>query len=524
MRDAKAEEDANPPHATDLAIELIDVSKSFGAVQANKDICLKIEKGTIHGIVGENGAGKSTLMNILYGLHTADSGEIFIDGVKVQIRSSADAIRHGIGMVHQHFMLVPNFTVLENVMLGSEGGPLLNEGEQTVLQTLQNLAEEYDIRVEPNALIEDLPVGIRQKVEIVKAIKGGANILILDEPTGVLTPQEADSLFAILRVLKERGVTVLLITHKLEEIMAITDNVSIIRGGKTVGHRKTKETSTGELAELMVGRKVLLRVDRTEAHPGEVRLSAKGLGCISSSGVEVLKDINFELRSGEILGIAGVAGNGQTELLEVLSGMRLADKGELQILGEQVSAGNVKTPDKMREMGVGHIPEDRHHHGLVLNFEARENIIFGFHNEESAGVGRFIQNNAITRLCSMLMEKFDVRPKNPVLQAKNFSGGNQQKLVIAREMNAEPGVLIVGQPTRGVDIGAIEFIHKQLISMRDSGCAILLVSVELEEIMGLSDRIMVMNNGEQVGIIDRDQADERTLGLMMAGISQEAAE
>ena len=514
----------HPPQPSGLAIELINVCKAFGAVQANKDICLKIEKGTIHGIVGENGAGKSTLMNILYGLHTADSGQIRIDDRVVDIRSSADAIDNGIGMVHQHFMLVPNFTVLENVMLGSEGGNLLQEGEQKVLETLQNLAEEYDIRVEPNALIEDLPVGIRQKVEIVKAIKGGANILILDEPTGVLTPQEADSLFAILRVLKERGVTVLLITHKLEEIMAITDNVSIIRAGQTVGHRKTTETSTGELAELMVGRKVLLRVDRTEANPGEVRLSSKGIGCISSTGIEVLKNISFELKAGEILGIAGVAGNGQTELLEVLSGMRLADSGELQILGEQISSGNVKTPDKMRQMGVGHIPEDRHHHGLVLNFEARENIIFGFHNEDSAGSGKFLQKNIITSLCNKLMEKFDVRPSNPVLHAKNFSGGNQQKLVIAREMNAEPSVLIVGQPTRGVDIGAIEFIHKQLIAMRDAGCAILLVSVELEEIMGLSDRIMVMNNGEQVGIIDREEADERTLGLMMAGISQEAAE
>ncbi len=503
-----------------LAIELRDVSKSFGEVQANKNISLKIERGHIHGIVGENGAGKSTLMNILYGLHTADSGDILINGEIAPIRSSADAIGLGIGMVHQHFMLVSNFSVLENVMLGSEGGALLNEGREDTLETLTRLSDEYQMHVDPHAIIEDLPVGTRQRVEIIKAIKAGANILILDEPTGVLTPQEADSLFEILRTLKERGVTVLLITHKLAEIMAITDAVSIIRDGRVVGHRKTSETSTGELAELMVGREVLLEVDRGNASPKEIRLSARNLGCVSSSHTPALADMNFNVRAGEILGIAGVAGNGQSELLEILSGMRKPDEGRLEILGQQLDANSWKSPAEMRDLGVGHIPEDRHHHGLVLEFEARENMIFGFQRSSLGGDGYLLDPKAIGEHCVERMQAFDVRPPNPALNAKNFSGGNQQKIVIAREMHANPQVLIVGQPTRGVDIGAIEFIHKQLIELRDKGCAILLVSVELDEILGLSDRIMVMNNGQQVGIIDREDADERTLGLMMAGIHE----
>ena len=466
-----------------LAIELKNVSKTFGTVQANKDISLEVRKGSIHGIVGENGAGKSTLMNILYGLHVADSGEIRINGERAQIRSSADSIRMGIGMVHQHFMLVPNFTVLENVMLGSEGGSFLPDSEQATLETLKQLSDNYGMDVDPYAVIEDLPVGIRQRVEIIKAIKGGADILILDEPTGVLTPQEAESLFSILRVLKERGVTILLITHKLAEIMSITDAVSIIRDGTVVGNRDTKDTNTGELAELMVGREVLLQVDRGVAKPGEVRLTVDGVGCHSEIGTKKLSGISFELRAGEILGVAGVAGNGQTELLEVLSGMLVPDEGSFEILGEKISAKKSKDPEAMRAIGVGHIPEDRHHHGLVLDFQAQENMIFGFHNSDLGGKGYLLDNKVIRTHCETLMSEFDVRPPNPDLLASNFSGGNQQKIVIAREMNQQPQVLIVGQPTRGVDIGAIEFIHKQLINLRDAGCAILLVSVELDEIL-----------------------------------------
>lgn len=512
-----------PPIETELAIELIDVCKSFGSVQANRDISMRVARGTIHGIVGENGAGKSTLMNILFGLHTADSGTININGKQVDISSSADAMALGIGMVHQHFMLVPNFTVLENVMLGTEGGALLKEGKNTVLARLEELSREFGMDVDPHALIEELPVGIRQRVEIIKAIKGGAEILILDEPTGVLTPQEAENMFSILRVLREKGVTVILITHKLAEIMAITDAVSIMRSGSIVGSRETSQTTVEELAELMVGRQVLLQVDRGDTKAGEVQLQVDGLGYTAPSGTRVIKDISFDVRAGEILGVAGVAGNGQTELLEILTGMKQANQGRISLLGSQVTPDRRITPYEMRQMGVGHIPEDRHHHGLVLNFEASENIILGFHHGESAGTGLLLDRQAIRSHCAALMSHYDVRPQDPGLLARMFSGGNQQKLVIAREIHEDPKLLIVGQPTRGVDIGAIEFIHKQLIKLRDAGCAILLVSVELDEIMGLSDRIMVMNDGRNIGIIDHKDADERTLGMMMGGVSREQA-
>lgn len=511
------------PAAPHAAIELTGVNKSFGLVRANRDVNLRVEAGTIHGIVGENGAGKSTLMNILYGLHRADSGEMRINGKLVDIHSSADAIAHGIGMVHQHFMLVPNFTVAENVMLGTEGGALLAEGREKTLEILAGLAADYGMDVDPDAVISDLPVGIRQRVEIIKALKGGARIIILDEPTGVLTPGEADKLFDILRVLREDGVTVLLITHKLAEIAAVTDNVSIMRNGTMVGHRKTSETDAAELAELMVGRKVLLNVERGEANPGEVLLSVDNLSCRAEAGNALLQEISFEVRAGEILGVAGVAGNGQTELQEVLTGIRHPDTGTIEMLGKSFSPATPFDPLDVRKTGVGHIPEDRHHQGLVLGFEARENTILGYHLGPVVGDGLLMDTDRITGHCRELMDHYDVRPTNPALLAKNFSGGNQQKLVIAREMNAGPKVLVVGQPTRGVDIGAIEFIHKQIIALRDQGCAILLVSVELEEILGLSDRVMVMNAGRIVGIVDRDKADLNTLGLMMAGVGLDDA-
>ncbi len=505
------------------AIELRDINKTFGTVRANSDVCLNIDAVTIHGNVGENGAGKSTLMNILFGLYPADSGEMLTNGKPVIIHSTADAIDQGIGMVHQHFMLVPNFTALENVMLGSEGGMLLEKGRADTLSTLDRLAEDFGMSVDLDAMVGDLAVGLQQRVEIIKALKGGARILILDEPTGVLTPQEAESLFSILKTLKDSGVTILLITHKLAEIMTVTDNVSIMRNGRMVGHRKTSETTPAELAELMVGRKVLLRVDKGESKSGEIRLAVADLGCTSAQGARLITDISFEVRAGEILGVAGVAGNGQSELLEALSGMRAPSAGSITILGEAISAHQASDPERLRAVGLAHIPEDRHKHGLILGFEARENTILGYHNSAIGGAGRLFDRQAVTSHCQALMDTYDVRPQNPVLSGKNFSGGNQQKLVIAREMNAAPQVLVVGQPTRGVDIGAIEFIHKQLIGLRDAGCAILLVSVELEEILSLSDRILVMNNGRQVGIVARDEADEQTLGLMMAGIPADNA-
>ncbi len=502
------------------AIELIGISKSFGPVRANRDVSLRVEAGTIHGIVGENGAGKSTLMNILYGLYRADSGEMHVAGKPVSLRSSADAISLGIGMVHQHFMLISNMTVLENVMLGSEGGPLLRTGKQETLKTLQRLADDYGMQVDPDALIADLPVGIRQRVEIIKAIKGGARILILDEPTGVLTPGEADSLFEVLRALQKDGVTVLLITHKLDEIMAITDAVSVMRHGEMVGHRRTADTNPAELARLMVGRDVLLSVDRGQAQPGEVLLEVSGLHCTSSRGRRVLSDISFDIRAGEIFGIAGVSGNGQTELLEVIAGMRKFDSGTVKLLGETISPGEPKTPAEIRELKIAHIPEDRHQFGLILSFDAKGNAVLGYHRSPAYGSGRFLDEASIASHCSRLMSDHDVRPGNPALLARNFSGGNQQKLVIARETDTDPKILIVGQPTRGVDVGAIEFIHKELLALRDRGCAILLVSAELDEILSLSDRIMVMNDGRQMGILASAEAGRDRLGTMMAGIEE----
>ncbi|MDJ0614282.1 MAG: ABC transporter ATP-binding protein [Rhizobiaceae bacterium] len=509
--------------AHSFALKLNGISKSFGAVRANRDISLDVRAGSIHGIVGENGAGKSTLMNIIFGLQTADSGDMQVFGQLASIRSSADAIGLGVGMVHQHFMLVPNMSVLDNVMLGTEGGYLLAEGREQTLEKLKQLSSEYGMGVDPFALIEDLPVGIRQRVEIIKAIKGGARILILDEPTGVLTPGEAKQLFDILRSLRDDGVTVLLITHKLEEIMAITDHVSIMRDGEMVAHRETAATNPQELARLMVGRDVLLSVEKEPASPREVKLRVSGLGCSSRAGNRLLKDVSFELRAGEILGIAGVAGNGQTELLEILSGMRTVDDGSIKLLDQTIDADNALSPYNLRELGVAHIPEDRHEHGLVLSFEAQENAILGYHNDPGYVRGMVMDKDAVLERCETLMKDHDVRPPNPSLHASNFSGGNQQKIVIGREVDRNPEILLVGQPTRGVDVGAIEFIHKQLIRLRDEGCAILLVSVELEEILSLSDRVMVMNEGEIVGIVDQTEASQERVGMMMAGIGSDAA-
>lgn len=506
-------------HAAPLALELINISKSFGSVAANKNIDLSVKAGSIHGIIGENGAGKSTLMNILYGFYQSDSGEIHINGQKAKINSPADAIQFGIGMVHQHFMLVPRFSVLENVMLGSEGGMLLKEGREKTLSRLQQLADDYQIQVDPHALVSDLNVGTQQRVEILKALKGGAKILILDEPTGVLTPQETDHLFHILRELRNDGVTILLITHKLDEIMAITDHVSIMRRGQMVGHRRTCETNEAELAEMMVGRAVVLDVDKGQSKPADIRLSVRHLCAYANTGHAVIKDLSFDLHAGEILGIAGVSGNGQTELQEILGGMRPPSAGEITVLGHSITPDRPSNPRKLRDIGVCHIPEDRHHHGLILDFEACENMALGYQHTDLVGDGFLLNQQQFHTHCAERMKTFDIRPQNPVLYARNFSGGNQQKIVIARELYQNPKVLIVGQPTRGVDVGAIEFIHKQLIALRDQDCAILLISVELDEVMGLSDRIMVMNAGKNIGIVDATQTNVQKLGLMMAGVA-----
>ncbi len=511
------------PDMTNAAVRLSGVTKRFGAVLANDDVDIDVAPGTIHGIIGENGAGKSTLVSILYGFYAADSGTIEIGGQRAEIRRSADAIALGIGMVHQHFMLVPPFTVVENVMLGAEGGMMLKDGIAATWAELERLSREHGLEVDPDALVEDLPVGLQQRVEILKALRRGARILILDEPTGVLTPDETDRLFDILRALRADGVTILLITHKLQEIMAVTDNVTVMRRGKVVGHRKTSGTTREELAELMVGRKVFLEAPAAVAAPGDVALAAEGLGWRDGAGVKRLDGVSLELREGEILGVAGVTGNGQSELLNLLAGIEPVQEGAIRIGGRTVDRAHPADAAEMRRLGLAHVPEDRHLRGLVLEFEAAENAVLGHHQGPRAGSGRLISPAAMRGLCARLMERFDVRPPNPRLKARGFSGGNQQKLVLAREIEVGPKVLLVGQPTRGVDIGAIEFINSQLAALKRDGCAVLLVSVELDEILALADRIMVMNAGRVVGTIPRSGADRQRLGLMMAGVAEGAA-
>ncbi len=506
------------------AIELHGISKAFGPVQANKDISLRIMPGTIHGIIGENGAGKSTLMSILYGFYKADAGSIHIAGRETQIPDSQAAIAAGIGMVFQHFKLVENFTVLENVVLGAEDGALLRPSLAKARKLLVQLARDYELNVEPDALIQDIGVGMQQRVEILKALYRQADILILDEPTGVLTPAEADHLFRILEGLRAQGKTIVLITHKLREIMEITDTVSVMRRGEMTATVKTSETSPAELAALMVGRDVLLRVDKAPPQVGRDVLEVEDLRVVDGKGVERLRGVSLHVRAGEILGIAGVAGNGQSELLEVLGGMRTAASGTVRLLGEALDLTGTKSDARTRRRrGIAHVPEDRQQEGLIMDFHAWENAGFGYHDDAAFNRGLLMDNDALRRDAEAKIERYDVRPADCWQTAKNFSGGNQQKIVIARELERNPELLLVGQPTRGVDIGAIEFIHQQIVALRDAGKAVLLVSVELEEILSLSDRIAVMFDGRIMG--ERLPADtsERELGLLMAGITDTAA-
>ena len=501
-------------------LELSNINKSFGHVKANRDISLKINKGEIHGIIGENGAGKSTLMSIVFGFYQADSGTIKIKDKIVNINSPRDSIMHGIGMVHQHFMLVENFTVLENIVLGFEKELVFGKKIKEAKKNLTQLCETYNLNINLDAKIEDLSIGFRQRVEILKALYRGAEILILDEPTGVLTPQEVDELFKILNSLNDEGKTIVLITHKLNEIMNLTNKVSVMRQGEIVGFKNTDSTNKEELAEMMVGRNVVLRVNKKTAKIGKTVFQIKNLEVKDDLGVLRVKNINFEIKEGEILGVAGVTGNGQTELLEALSGIRKIENGETILFDKVVS--NKKSfldPKLLKEKKLSHVPEDRQRMGLITNFKANENLIFGYHHNYPFSKLNILNESEILSYSKKLMKEYDVRPQSPKLLTSNFSGGNQQKIILSRELNTEPKVLLVGQPTRGVDIGAIEFIHKKIIEMRDKGAAILLVSVELEEILSLSDRIVVMYDGKIVGERVNEEVTDREIGLLMAGIT-----
>ena len=501
-------------------LELKNINKSFGHVQANKNINLTIKKGTIHGIIGENGAGKSTLMSIVYGLYQADTGSINVSGKEIKLRSPRDSIESGIGMVHQHFMLVENFTVVENIVLVFEGEFVFGKKLEKAKEDLQKLCETYKLNIDLDSVISDLSVGFRQRVEILKSLYRGAEIFILDEPTGVLTPQEVDELFKILRSLKEEGKTIVLITHKLNEIMDLTSEVSVMRQGEVVGHTKTTDTNKEKLAEMMVGRSVLLRLNKAEAKLGDVVFKVENLTVKDDLDVTRVKNVNFEIRSGEILGLAGVTGNGQTELLEALSGIRNVESGAIYLNDEKISdKDNLLDPRELKEKGLAHVPEDRQRMGLVTAFKAYENLIFGYHDQEPYSKSSILRDGDILSFSKKVMEEYDVRPRSPQLITSNFSGGNQQKIILSRELNENPKILLVGQPTRGVDIGAIEFIHQRLIDMRDKGAAILLVSVELDEVLSLSDRILVMFDGNIVGERVNKDVTDRDLGLLMAGVA-----
>ncbi len=480
---------------------------------ANNDVSIKVETGTIHAIVGENGAGKSTIMRIAYGFYKADSGEILVNGKVVSIKSPHDAIALGIGMVHQHFMLVDTMTAAENIILGAETGSAASLDLEKANRDILALSNELRLGVNPKARIEDLSVGQQQRVELLKALYRNAELLILDEPTAVLSPQEVEEFFGILRRMKGQGKTIIIITHKLEEVLAISDEVTVMRDGKSVGNVKTSETTAKDLARMIVGRDVLLRVDKTDAEPKNTVLEVKNLSVSGKNGPAV-KGVSFSVCAGEIVGIAGIEGNGQTELIEALSGLSKATGGHVEFSGSDVTN---KSARELKALGIAHIPEDRHKRGLLLHSDLAENSILGVHYRTPVAVAGFMNNAAIGKRVSEIIEKFDVRPPDATLQAKALSGGNQQKLIIGREFNLNPKLLLVSQPTRGVDIGAIEFIHRKLIGLRDAGSAILLVSAELEEVTALADRLLVINEGKIVAEVDPKTTSTEDIGLMMTG-------
>ncbi len=506
------------------AVRLQGISKRFGAVQANREVSFDIAAGSVHGLVGENGAGQSTLMAILYGYYQADAGSIEIAGRAVQIANSQQAMALGIGMVHQHFMLVDTLSCLENIMLGAEGGFFLGASKARVRARLEALMAETGLQVQLDALVADLPVGELQRLEILKALYRGAKVLILDEPTAVLTPQETDQLFVTLRKLQQRGTTLILITHKLREVMSLCSAVTVMRAGQVVETRPIADWSEEALAESMVGRKVTLgRPEGLQQRAGEVRLQASGLSLKHANGVPALREVSLTLKAGEIVGVAGVSGNGQSELLEVLSGLRSPEGGQLELGGRRFTPEAWLDTAQARPLRLAHVPEDRHAVGLVMSFPAWESAVLGYQGLPKYRRGLAMNHGAMQAATREMQERFDVRPRDEHLGSSKFSGGNQQKLILAREIGEQPTVLLVGQPTRGVDIGAIEFIHNQLRALREAGCAVLLVSSELDEILALADRVVVMNGGRITGELAIEDCDEKRLGLLMAAQEERAA-
>lgn len=497
-----------------LALEARNITKRYPGVIANDGVNFALRKGTIHALLGENGAGKSTLMNVIYGLSDPDEGEILIDGELTNINSPNDAIAAGVGMVHQHFMLVPVFTVAENIVLGAETVNGLSLDMKSATKRIRTLSQEYGLEVDPDAIIEETPVGVQQRVEIVKALYRDAKILVLDEPTAVLTPQEADDLFVIMRQLTERGVSIVFITHKLREVLAVADDITVMRRGKVVGTANPKTSTEADLAALMVGRDVAFRVQKAPSLPTDVILDVKELTVRDERGVDVVEHVSLQVRAGEVVGVAGVQGNGQTELAEVVTGLRSADSGTILLDNQPIKMAN---PRYLVENGVAHIPEDRHKHGLVLSYGIDDNLILNTYHQQPFSKGMRRQAQKILSNAVELVKKFDVRTPAPTVAASNLSGGNQQKVIIARELSRPIRLLVANQPTRGLDVGSIEFIHKQIIEQRDKGAAVLLVSAELDEILSLSDRIAVMFDGRLVATLDAETATREQLGLLMAG-------
>ena len=501
-------------------LELERITKRFPGVLANDNISFSLEEGEIHCLLGENGAGKTTLMNILYGLYHPDEGEIRIRGKSVQIKSSRDAIRAGIGMVHQHFMLIPVFTVTENVMLGDElikiAGILDRE---STAKRIWDISSAYGLEIDPSVRVSTLPVGVQQRVEIIKLLYREANILIFDEPTSVLTPQEADQLFRIMRSLAESGKSIIFISHKLREVLDVADRITVIRQGKVIGTTTPQDTDKNMLASMMVGRDVVLEVEKSKAKPTELTLRVENLKVLDDRNILAVNGVSFEVLAGEILGVAGVQGNGQTQLVEALTGLRHPVEGRIELLGTDITRG---TPRQITELGTAHIPEDRQRDGLVLSYPVTDNMVLNTFYIEPFTERVVLQEEAIRSNAEALIEAFDIRTPSAVVDVGTLSGGNQQKVIVARELSRPIKLLVAAQPTRGLDVGSIEYIHNRLIEKRDEGVAVLLVSTELDEIMQLSDRIAVMYRGQIVDILAIEDASKESVGLLMAGILSEA--